>query len=337
MVEVLKDSFSSGTLPSSLRGALISLIYKKGDRLERKNWRPISLLNADYKLCARALAGRLLKVLHYVIGPDQTCGIPGRFIGENVAFLRDVVDFTSESGTPATILSLDQEKAFDRVGWPFLFHTLSFMGFGSSFISLVWLLYSDIRCAILINGYTSNSFWPSCGVWQGCLLSPLLYVISIEVLATNLRAHPDILGLRSSDLNCALPVASLYTDDTSVVASSFAAIHAVFSVYRMFERGCGSWLNLSKCEGLWLGPWHFCAATPLVHVSWSSSKIKGLGVVIGHGDIAEDNWRPRLDAVAPCLKSWRSRTLSLTGKALIVNALALSSFWHVTSLIHMPA
>ena len=61
------------SLPPSLRGALISLIHKKGDRLECKNWRPISLLSADYKLCARALAGRLLRVLHYVINPDQTC------------------------------------------------------------------------------------------------------------------------------------------------------------------------------------------------------------------------------------------------------------------------
>ena len=337
LVDVLNDSFSSGSLPLSLRGALICLIHKKGDRFECKNWRPISLLNADYKLCARALAGRLLKVLHLVINPDQTCGVPGRFIGENVAFLRDLVDYTSESGTPAAILSLDQEKAFDRVDWPFLFQTLSWLGFGRSFISWVRLLYTGIRSAILVNGYTSDSFWPSRGVRQGCPLSPLLYVISIEVLAANLRAHPDIVGLRPLGLSCTLPVMSLYADDTSVVASSFAAIRAVFSTYQLFERGSGSRLNLSKCEGLWLGPWRFSTATPPVDISWSYSKIKVLGVFIGHGDLAEDNWRPRLDAVARCLKSWRSRALSLTGKALVVNALALSRVWYVASLVHVPA
>ena len=52
-----------------------------------------------------------------------------------------------------------------------------------------------------------------------------MYVISIEVLAANLRSHPDIVGLRPSGLNCALPVVSLYADDTSVIASSPAAIH----------------------------------------------------------------------------------------------------------------
>ena len=55
-IEVLNASFDSGMLPFSQRGALIFLIFKK-DRLLHKNWRPISLPNVDYKLCARALAG----------------------------------------------------------------------------------------------------------------------------------------------------------------------------------------------------------------------------------------------------------------------------------------
>lgn len=172
-----------------------------------------------------------------------------------MVFLRDLVDFTFESGTLAAILSLDQEKAFDRVDWPFLFRILSHLDFGQPFISWVKLLYSGVHSTILVNGYTSNSFQPFRGVRQGCPLSPLLYVISIEVLAANLRSHPDIVGLRPSGLNCALPVVSLYADDTSVIASSPAAIHAVFNVYRVFESGSGSRLNLNKWEGLWLGPW----------------------------------------------------------------------------------
>ena len=59
---------------------LIALIFKKGDRLDHKNWRPISLLNVDYKLCARVLAGRLLKFIATVVAPDRTCGVPGCYI-----------------------------------------------------------------------------------------------------------------------------------------------------------------------------------------------------------------------------------------------------------------
>lgn len=193
LVDVFNASFDAGRLPSSQRSALISLIFKKGDRLLHKNWRPISLLNVDYKLCARTLAGRLLKVLHYVVHPDQTCGVRGRYIGESVSLLRDVAAFPNQEDRSAAILSLDQEKAFDRVDWGFLRSTLSHMGFGPSFVSWVDLLYSGIRSTVLVNGYMSAPFWPSRGVRQGCPLSPLLYVISIEVLAANLRAHPRLL------------------------------------------------------------------------------------------------------------------------------------------------
>ena len=95
----------------------------------------------DYKIASRVIAGRLLKVIHLVVNSDQTCGVPGRFIGENVAFLRDVVHYTSSSGVPFAILSLDQEKASDRVDWGFLRSTLSAMGFGPLFISWVDLFY----------------------------------------------------------------------------------------------------------------------------------------------------------------------------------------------------
>ena len=61
LVYVFNASLEAGLLPFSQREALIALIFKKGDRLDHKNWRPICLLTIDYKLCARGLAGRLLK------------------------------------------------------------------------------------------------------------------------------------------------------------------------------------------------------------------------------------------------------------------------------------
>ena len=89
-------------------------------------------MNVDYKIASRSIAARLLKVIHLVVNKDQSCGVPGRFIGEYVAFLRDVVDFCSSSGAPAALLSLDQEKAFVRDDWTFLRSTLYAMGFGQS-------------------------------------------------------------------------------------------------------------------------------------------------------------------------------------------------------------
>ena len=194
LVDVHDSCYLSGSLSLSQRPSIISLAFKKWDRLDARNWCPISLVNVDYKLASRAIAGRLLKVVHSVVSKDQTCGVPGRFNGENVALLRDVVDFPSSSNIPVAMISFDQEKAVDRVDWRFMRATLSKMGFGSSFIR-VDLFYNGVQSAVIVNGYWSGYFSLSRGVRQGCPLSPLLYVLVSQVLAVNNRANPAITGL----------------------------------------------------------------------------------------------------------------------------------------------
>ena len=107
------------------RRGLITPSFKQGDRLDLKNWRPITLLNIDYKIASRALVEQLRQVIHAVVAPDQSCGVHGRYVSENISFLHDVVHYVSSSNVPVAILSLDQENAFDRVDWSFLRRTLS--------------------------------------------------------------------------------------------------------------------------------------------------------------------------------------------------------------------
>ena len=206
LVNVLNSCYVSGCLSLSQRRGVISLSFKKGDRLDPKNWRPISLLNVDYKRAARVIAGRLLKVIHLVVDKDQTCGVPCRYIGENVALLRNVVFFSTSFDVPVAILSSDQEKAFDRVNWDFMRATLSTMGFGPSFISWVNLFYNRVQSAVNVNGYLSPFFFLSGGVRQGCPLSPLLFVLVSEVLAVNIRCNPCICGLVHPDLPPLSPI-----------------------------------------------------------------------------------------------------------------------------------
>lgn len=163
LVAVLHSCFASGCLSLSKRRGIICLTFKKGDRLDPRNWRPVTLLNVDYKLASRLIAGHLLKVIHLVVDKDQTCGVPGRFIGENVALLRDVIDYASSSDIPIAILSLDQEKAFDRVDWSFMRSVLSAMGFGPSFISWVDLFHCCVQSSVNVNGYLS----PFCSLSWG--------------------------------------------------------------------------------------------------------------------------------------------------------------------------
>ena len=335
LVLVLNSAFTSGLMSRSQRRGIITLSFKKGDRLDPRNWRPITLLNVDYKIASRSISARLLKVLDSLVARDQSCCVPGRFIGENVAFIRDVVDFCSLSSTPAALISLDQEKAFDRVDWSFLRSVLISMGFGPSFVKWVDLFYCNSRSSVNVNGYISNSFPLSRGVRQGCPLSPLLYVLVVEVLACNIRANSSIRGLCLPGSSAPLPCVSLYADDTSLIVCSDVSIRAIFSVFSRYERGSGAKLNRSKCKGLWLGSWAG-RTDPPVDIEWSSEFVKILGVFVGPGDVDEANWRPRITAVENVLNSWRQRSLSYGGRALVINALVLSRVWYVASLIHVP-
>ena len=324
-----------GSISCSQRRGIITLAFKKGDRLDPKHWRPITQLNADYKIASCSVAARLLKVIHLIVSKDQTCGVPGRFNGKNVAFLLDIVDFCTSTGVLAALLSLDQEKAFDTVDWSFLRSTLFALGFGQSFIGWVDMFYKNSSSAVNVNGYVSSCFLLSRGVRQGCPLSPFLYILLAEVLASNIRAHNAISGLRLPHAPVPLSCVSAYADDTTLVVTSARAILAVFAVYSLYERGLGARLNMDKCEGLWLGSWNGCTDSP-VNISWSSFKVKVLGVFLGPGNLEEEeNWRPRITAVDSALNSWRQRSFSYQGKALVINALALSRVWYVAPLIHV--
>ena len=105
------------------------VIYKMGDRKSLKNWRPISLINVDYKICSKALSVRLSKVLQFIVDPDQTCSVPGRRISSNLHLLRDILDYITRTNETGILVSLDQEKAFDRVNRTFFRIVLVCFGF----------------------------------------------------------------------------------------------------------------------------------------------------------------------------------------------------------------
>ncbi|KAI4873887.1 hypothetical protein NFI96_008616, partial [Prochilodus magdalenae] len=135
-------------LPMSCKRAVLSLLPKKGDLCLLKNWRPVSLLCADYKILSRCLANRLKGALDTLIHIDQSYCVLKRSIYDNLFLIRDMMDFAGLSGTEFGLLSLDQEKAFDRVDHEYLFSTMRHLGFGEVFLSWVRLLYTDASCLI---------------------------------------------------------------------------------------------------------------------------------------------------------------------------------------------
>ena len=144
LLRVANECFRDGDLCDSMKGSVTRLIFKKrGDRKSLKNWRPISLLNVDYKIISKVITSRLVNVIEFIVHSDQTCSVPGRSIFSNVTLLRDIMDFIQQTDECAILVSLDQEKAFDRVNRVFLLELLEVYGFGPDFCRWVSTLYNN--------------------------------------------------------------------------------------------------------------------------------------------------------------------------------------------------
>nr|XP_014349730.1 PREDICTED: uronyl 2-sulfotransferase-like [Latimeria chalumnae] len=101
-------------------------------------------------------------------------------------------------------------RAFDRVEWQYLFYVLHQFGFGKQFLHMVRALYACPSACVYTNGISSVSFPLDRGMKQGCLLSPLLFVLALEPLAQKIRASPNIKGIVIDQMEHKLV---LYTDD----------------------------------------------------------------------------------------------------------------------------
>ena len=136
----------------------------------------------------------MLRVLSSIVQDDQTCSAPGRTIFDNLVLLRDTLDYITQTDEPGILVSLDQEKAFDRVDRTFLSNVLDKFGFGPIFQKWISVLYDHATMRVLVNGFLTEGIPLERGVRQGDPLSPLLYILCTEVLASNIRAEKKIQG-----------------------------------------------------------------------------------------------------------------------------------------------
>ena len=277
---------------------------------------------------------RLSKVLDSIIDPDQTCAVPGRTITHNVALLRDVLDYIERTDETGILVSLDQEKAFDRVNRTFLMNVLKRFGFGPDFLKWITTFYSGANMRIILNDWLTDPIPLQRGVRQGDPLSPLLYVVCVEVLACQVRNSPYIRGFLLPGAKGLQFKVRQYADDTTSFFKDFQSLEHLFRIIAIYERGSGAKLNRSKTEAMWLGAWKSRADEPL-GLTWVK-KMKVLGVVFDTIPVEQDNWMPKVNKLEKSVNLWKSRSLSFSGKCLILNILAFSKLFYLARVLVVP-
>lgn len=179
---MIQKALEKGQFPNGVTEGLIALLFKNGRRQSLNNWRPITLLNATYKIYAKALQLRLQPILMEIISPDQSAFLPMRYILDNLFLTHETIDFAKSSKQPLLFLKLDFSKAYDKVELRFLFQAIKRLGFPPFFIHMTELLFTGAMASVSVNGNRTSKFPISQGVRQGCPLAPYLFLIVGEVL-----------------------------------------------------------------------------------------------------------------------------------------------------------
>ncbi|KAK3094930.1 hypothetical protein FSP39_007966 [Pinctada imbricata] len=334
LVEVANMVFETGSLSETQKLGYITLLLKDKSHSDNvKYYRPISLLNVDYKIISKVITNRVGLVMDKLVHKDQTCAVRGRSIFDNLHMLRDIQNYCEQKDSPVAFICLDQEKAFDRVNYSFMFRTLSAFNFGPSLIKWVNILYHDIKSSVIVNSTISEPFRLTRGVRQGCSLSPLLYVLLLEPFAKKVREDSDIVGVKLPGSPESVKL-SMYADDSTGICSTEKSIEKLLFWSNHYGKASGSKLALFKTKGLWLGKWKTRSDHPF-GISWVDST-KILGIPFGAKLTLDDIWQPVLQKFQKTLNLWQQRRLSLKEKSLVVNSLACSKIWYTGTLVQLP-
>ena len=335
LLEAFNHSFLIGELSQSQCDGVICL-HHKGKGLPREkitSRRPISLTNTDYKLIAKVLALRMNKCLFKCVSPDQYAFVKGRQVADLLRELDDIVEHGKNKFPNSILLSVDYAKAFDTLSIKAIKKALSYFGFGDNFKTWIDILFSNRTCRVSNGGYISECFNMERGVRQGCPISPLLFILTLELLARDIRKNKNIIGIKLAPNASPIKI-KMYADDASFFLRDQMDYREVLSRIKLFSHFSGLCLNKNKSAAMYIGdPSHdkqFKFGIKFVN------KIKILGIIFSNEKAAseiKENFENKIMQLERLCCLWEKRSLTIIGKITILKCFGISLFIYIMQSI----
>ena len=335
----LNYGYKTGSLSITQKQGIITCLPKPNKSpFYLKNWRPISLLNVIYKLASSVIASRLKKVLHKLVHDDQKGFISGRFIGENIRIIYEILFETKQQEIPGLLLSVDFQQAFDSVSWKFIAKTLDYFNFGPSFKKWIKIFQNGSESCILQNGHMSDYFCLQRGCRQGDPISPYIFILCAEILSHMIRKDTNIRGIVIKNKEFKL---SQYADDTQIfLDGEEISLRKTLQNLHLFYRMSGLKINVDKTRAIWIGSMaksnkKLCKEFKL---DWDQGPIKILGVTFTPEiyNLWDHNSKDLLKKVESTLLNWSKRKITLLGKITVIKSIAISKFVHLFLALPNP-
>ena len=184
VIVAVQSFFMKGFLPKGISSTILALIPKKEEAKAMKDYRAISCCNVIYKVISKILANRLEEIMPRFISANQSAFIKdGLLIGNLFLATELVKDYHKTEISPRSAMKIDITKAFDYVQWPFLLANHGSFGIPEKICSLDKIMHLYCIFSVQINGELANYFNSKRGLHQGCVLSPSLFVICMNILS----------------------------------------------------------------------------------------------------------------------------------------------------------
>jgi hypothetical protein len=318
-----------GDIPVGLLDGVVVPIYKAGDAAVPGNYRPITLLNSDYRLLTKILNARLAPVLARTLGPEQTAFLPGRLIGDGISFMRllpEVLKANAARGLPSSL--------FCR---PFLRAAMGALGAGPGLIRWTSTLLSSTKAAANVNGHISQPVSWTAGVRQGCPFSPALYLFIAAALLCWLKECPSV-GVEV--IPGRVMHATQYADDTQPLLKSLEpeVVQTFLDHMAVFRRASGQSLNPPKTRLLVLGD--TAALEPIPNRVCGLQVVQvaeSLGIAFSNAPAAAkacpEVWAELVSRVTASFERISRMGLSVFGRAQAASAYGISRvLYHVEHL-----
>ena len=342
------ESIDQSCLSPSQRIGVINLIpkpKKPPDLIFLKNWRPITLLNVDYKIFTHVIKHRIVETLPHVLSKVQSGFQSGRSTSDNLILMCLVLDhYNNNDDEAGLLLQVDFEKAFDSVDHYFLFKTMETLGFGSYLTNLVRIAFHGCLSFLNINGHLSSQVVLGRGLHQGSPLSPLLFLLVAQVFTVRLDSNRNIRGVNIDGTDI---LHSLFADDTDMfLEATGTCIDEVIKEIHNFGVISGCRNNIDKTCCVPLGKAK-SDENLISHIStyYGNSMIvnefSALGIYFNNydnlRDIADRNYMDKLERATSRAKFWKSRDLSIYGRITLIKSLLMAQFVYISASLPRPS